>query len=134
MLAEDVVPTNDEVGFCQLFEMIVSASYHSVSASGSSTGTLIGIFISSCNFKIRLNTQWLLRQLLGVHVKKCLKCFPGFNWATVVSALYETTRDLALEAPNFTSGWALCSTQLLPLALQNNQGYSNLKMWKRRMR
>ena len=30
--------------------------------------------------------------------------FLMFDWATVESALLETTRDLALGAPNFTSG------------------------------
>ena len=46
MLAEDVVPADDEVGFRQFFEIAISTSYHSVSALGSSTGTFIGTSIS----------------------------------------------------------------------------------------
>lgn len=45
--------------------------------------------------------------------------FVTFAWATVVaSALYETTRDLAPRAPNFTSAWSFVLTQPLPLVLK----------------
>ena len=47
VLAEYVVPANDEVGSAQLFGLIRSISYHSVSALGSSTGTFIGTSIPS---------------------------------------------------------------------------------------
>ena len=46
MFAEDVVPAEDEVGSCKWYKTLSSASYHSVSALGSSTGTLIGVSIS----------------------------------------------------------------------------------------
>ena len=49
MFAEDVVPAEDEVGSSKWYKKGSSYSYHSVSALGSSTGTLIGASISCCS-------------------------------------------------------------------------------------
>lgn len=49
MFAEDVVPAEDEVGSSKWYKTLSSYSYHSVSAFGSSTGTLIGVSISGCS-------------------------------------------------------------------------------------